>query len=186
MSQAHEQPYYTYADFLEWDESEHCEILDGEIVMMGTPSSDHQRLVMEFAYQIRRFLEGKPCKVFPAPFSVRLNPAKDDRDDTVLVPDIVVICDSSKIDKRGCKGPPDMLIEILSPSSIRYDRLVKYRKYQQAGVREYWVVDPETKSVQACILENGRYMVTMYDSTETAPVSVLPGCAVDLAAVFAE
>ena len=185
MSQAHEQPYYTYADYLEWDERERCEIVDGEIVVMEAPASDHQQLVMEFLYQIRRFLEGKPCKVFPSPFSVRLNPVKDDRDTTVFEPDIVVICDSSKIKKRGCEGVPDMLIEILSPSSIRYDRLVKFRKYQQAGVREYWIADPETKSVQVCILENGHYIATMYDNTETAPVTVLPGCVIDLAAIFA-
>jgi Uma2 family endonuclease len=185
MSEAHEQPYYTYADFLEWDESERCEIVDGEIVMMSTPTSDHQQLVTELLYQIRRFLEGKPCKVFPSPFSVRLNPAKNDRDDTVFQPDLVVICDSSKIEKRGCAGVPDMLIEILSPSSIRYDRVVKYRKYEQAGVREYWIVDPVTKSVQVCILENGRYRAALYNDTETAPVSVLPGCVIDLAAVFA-
>ncbi|GHV91414.1 hypothetical protein AGMMS50268_19170 [Spirochaetia bacterium] len=186
MSQAYEKSYYTYADFLEWDESERCELVDGEIVMLGAPTSDHQHLVMELAYQIRRFLEGKSCQVFPAPFDVRLHPAEDDSDDTVFEPDIVVICDPSKIEKRGCKGAPDLIIEIMSPSSARYDRVVKFRRYQQAGVREYWIADPETKSVQACILENGHYTVTMYDDTNTAPVSVLPGCTIDLTTVFAE
>ncbi|GHV15630.1 hypothetical protein FACS189491_12510 [Spirochaetia bacterium] len=153
MSQMHEteKSYYTYADFLEWDESERCEIVDGEIVMMGAPSSDHQRILRKFLVALSIFLEGKTCEAFPAPFSVRLNPAKDDRDDTVLEPDIVVICDPSKIDKRGCKGAPDLVIEIVSPSSIRHDRLVKFRKYQQAGVKEYWIADPETKSIQSCV-----------------------------------
>jgi Uma2 family endonuclease len=192
MSQAFEEKeFYTYADVLEWDEDARCEIMDGELYMMSAPTIDHQRILMELAYQIKHFLRGKSCEVFPAPFSVRLSPAEDLSDDTVLEPDIAVVCDPSKLDKRSCNGPPDMVIEILSPSTARYDRLMKFHKYQEAGVREYWMVDPETRTIQVCILEPdaaggaGRYIMAMYGDTGTAPVTVLPGCEVDLEAVFA-
>ncbi|MDR1635954.1 MAG: Uma2 family endonuclease, partial [Treponema sp.] len=101
MALAQANPSYTYADFLEWDERERCELVDGEVFMLAAPSVEHQRVLMELAYHLRAFLKGRPCKVFPAPFAVRLNPLADNRDDTVLEPDIVVVCDSSKLDKRG-------------------------------------------------------------------------------------
>jgi Uma2 family endonuclease len=180
-----EIPHYTYADYLEWDENLRAEIIDGEVNMLATPTSDHQAVSMELSIQLGNFLKGKPCKVYAAPFSVRLFPKEDASDDLVLEPDIAVICDASKIDKRGCNGAPDFIIEILSPSSLKYDRLVKFRKYQQAGVREYWIVDPETKLVQVNILDNGWYRTSVYDDTEKAPVSVLAGCEINLAEVFA-
>ena len=110
----------------------------------------------------------------------------DDEDDTVVQPDLLVVCDSSKLDGKCCKGAPDLIIEILSPSTSRYDRMVKFQQYQQAGVREYWIVDPNDKTVQVCILESGRYFTTVHADTDTAPVSVLPGCEVNLQEVFAE
>jgi Uma2 family endonuclease len=136
--------------------------------------------------KIRNFLEGKPCKVYPAPFRVRLFPKKDRSDNTVVEPDIVMVCNPEKLNDRGCNGSSDLVIEILSPSTIRHDRLVKFRKYQLAGVREYWIVDPDSKTVEIFILENGRYITVRYEDCETAPVTVLPGCQIDLKAVFAE
>jgi Uma2 family endonuclease len=186
MALARENLSYSYADFLEWDESDRCELVDGEVFMLAAPSAEHQRVLMELAYQIRDFLSGKPCKVFPAPFAVRLIPLADNSDDTVLEPDIVVVCDSSKLDKRGCNGAPDLVVEIISQSTARYDKVEKFRRYQAAGVREYWIVDPDSKTVQACVLENGRYILSSYDNTGSAPVTVLPGCRIDLEAVFAE
>jgi Uma2 family endonuclease len=181
-----EEEYYTYADFIEWDEDFRAELVDGEVVVMATPSRVHQSVSIELATRIKNFLEGKPCKVYTSPFAVRLFPKKDHGDDTVVEPDIVVVCDPAKLDDKGCNGPPDIIIEIISPSTARHDRIVKFRKYQIAGVREYWIVDPETKSVQVCILENDRYVMSVYDETETAPVTVLQGCGIDLKAVFAE
>jgi len=184
-----EPTYYTYNDFLSWDEKERAELINGEVVMLGAPTSEHQLISMELSRQLSTFLLGKPCKVFAAPYAVRLNPQNDDRDDTVLEPDLAVVCDASKIESRGCRGAPDMVIEIVSPSSASYDRVVKFRKYQQGKVREYWIVDPETKTVQVCILANDEktlaYRVTIYDDTETVPVSVLPGCEVHLNTIFA-
>jgi len=190
---------YTYADYLSWDESERIEIIDGipyhtyggqivegAPVMQATPSSAHQSISMELSRQLANFLKGKPCKAFAAPFTVRLEALEDDRDGTAVEPDIVVVCDHSKLDDKGCKGAPDMVVEIISPSTARKDRIIKFNKYQQAGVREYWIVDPDTKGVQVCILENGRYVTYMYADTDTAPVTVLPGCNISLPDVFAE
>lgn len=186
MPLSQEKQSYTYADYLTWDESERIELIDGEPVMHATPSRRHQAISRELMVRLYEFLKGKPCQVFAAPFSVRLEAKADDSDDTVLEPDIVVVCDEKKLDDRGCNGAPDFVVEISSPSTVRYDRMVKFEKYRKAGVREYWIVDPDTRSVQACILDGGMYYVQMYGDTGSAPVKVLPGCEVDLEGIFAE
>ncbi|MDR1211598.1 MAG: Uma2 family endonuclease, partial [Spirochaetaceae bacterium] len=132
MPLAKEKPYYTYADFLEWDEGERYEIIDGEAYMMATPSRMHQKVSMALSTTLYTYLEGKPCEVYAAPFSVRLFPAEDNSDDTVVEPDITVVCDTSKLDDRGCNGAPDFIVEIASPSNSRYDRIVKFNKYREA------------------------------------------------------
>jgi Uma2 family endonuclease len=99
-------------------------------------------------------------------------------------PDITVVCDRSKIDGQGCKGAPELVIEILLPSNIRRDRIVKFQKYLAAGVREYWVLDPENRAVEVHILRDGGcHTMVYYESTE-APVSVLPGCVIRLSEIF--
>jgi Uma2 family endonuclease len=182
----YEDQHYTYADMLEWDESLRAEIIDGEIYMMAPPTREHQDISGELHGQLWTFLKGKPCKVYPAPFGVRLFPKDDLSDDTVVEPDIVVVCDHSKLDDRGCNGAPDLVIEILSPSNTQRDRIVKFRKYLAAGVREYWVVDPVQKTVEVHILNSGQYVTTVYDAADEAPVSVLPGCSIKLRDVFPE
>ena len=139
---------------------------------------------MELSRQLANFLKGKPCQIFAAPFDVRLN--ADTYDDTVVQPDLLVVCDPSKLDEKGCVGVPDMVIEILSPSTGRHDKLVKFQLYQKTGVREYWIIDPETKTLQVCILENGKYVTSMYGDTGAVPVHVLEGCAINLQDVFEE
>jgi Uma2 family endonuclease len=107
---------------------------------------------------------------------VRLFPLDDQSDDTLVEPDIVVVCDSSKLDDRGCNGAPDLVVEILSPATAQRDRVVKFRKYLEAGVREYWIVNPDEKTVQVHILDNGHYIIKTYDETDAVPVTVLPDC----------
>lgn len=145
-----EKERYTFADVLTWSENERIEIINGEAVMMVPPSRIHQKISGEIFRQFANYLEGKKCEVYPAPLGVRLF-EKDgdvpDDVDTVVEPDISVICDKNKLDKHGCKGAPDMVIEVLSPSTLRHDRFVKLALYQQAGVREYWIVEPETRTV---------------------------------------
>ncbi|MDR1900515.1 MAG: Uma2 family endonuclease [Treponema sp.] len=184
MPLAKEKIAYTYADYLAWDEGERYEIVDGEAYMMAPPSRMHQEISMALSTSINNYLEGKPCKVYAAPFAVRLNPAPDQSDDTVLEPDIVVVCDPAKLDDRGCNGAPDLIIEILSPSTTRYDQIVKFNKYREAGVREYWIVDPEKRIIMAYELKNGEYTAVNYGDTGTVPVKILPGCEINLAAVF--
>jgi Uma2 family endonuclease len=127
---AQENPYYTYADYLEWDEGERTELIDGEAFMLAAPDLTHQIISGELYDQIKQFLKGKSCRPFFAPVSVRLHPAADNSDDTVLEPDIIVVCDPSKLDKHGCTGAPDLVVEILSPSTARHDKVVKFNKYQ--------------------------------------------------------
>jgi Uma2 family endonuclease len=175
---------YTYADMLEWDESIRAEIFDGEVYMMPPPARVHQEISRELLLQFGNFLKGKPCKVYAAPFGVRLFPKDDLSDDTVVEPDIAVICDKSKLDDRGCNGAPDLIIEILSPSNIAHDKIRKFRKYLAAGVREYWIVNPMEQMVDVHRLDGGRYITMLYDAEEEVPVTVLPGCTIKLQDVF--
>lgn len=158
---------------------------------MAAPSSTHQAISMEISRQLANFLDGKPCRVYPAPFDVRLFEKDEDvpKDvDTVVEPDISVVCDRNKIDSLGCKGAPDLVVEILSPSSLRKDRLVKLRLYQRAGVREYWIADPANKSVQVFLLDSTGILHPHedYGREDVAKVNVLDGCFIDLKKVFSE
>ena len=185
-----EKARYTFADVLTWEETERIEIIEGEAVMMAPPSVGHQRVSREIFRQLANYLEGKKCEVFVAPFGVRLFEQDGDSQedvDTLVEPDISVICDKSKLDKFGCKGAPDMVVEILSPSTRRHDRLVKLGLYQRAGVREYWIANPEEKTVQVLLLENGKLLpYEDYGQDDVAKVNVLDGCFIELSKVFAE
>lgn len=179
---------YTFADCLTWGENERIEIINGEAVMMAPPSTVHQLISMELARQLANYLEGKKCKAIPAPFAVRLFEKEGetpDDVDTVVEPDISVVCDPDKLDKNGCKGAPDLVVEILSPSTQRHDRLVKLDLYQRAGVREYWIVSPEEKTVQVFLLNGGLLRPhEVYGKEDIAKVNVLDGCFVELSRVF--
>ena len=175
---------YTYTDYLKWDDDNRWELIDGVPYMMSAPTTQHQELLGNLYLQFGNFLRGKPCKVFLAPLDVRLN--ADSADDTVVQPDIVVICDRSKIDKAGCKGAPDMVVEVLSPSTASYDMVTKFNRYLQAGIREYWIIDPDTKYLAVHILQGENYITRPHAENETVPVHVLEGCTIDLAEVFAE
>lgn len=137
---------YTIEDIYALPNGQRAELIDGQIYDMAPPSYLHQKLVMELSATIRDYIKshGGPCEVLPAPFAVFLN--QDDHN--YVEPDISVICDSNRIDDRGCNGAPDFIIEIVSPSSQRMDYLTKLFKYRTAGVREYWIVNPMKETVQ--------------------------------------
>ena len=181
---------YTMAEALTWDEQDRIELIDGYPVMMAPPSRVHQKISGELFGQLRDYLKGKKCEIYHAPFAVRLFERDGERPedvDTLVEPDISVVCDPDKLDKIGCKGAPDLVIEILSPSTTRHDRFTKFNLYQRAGVREYWIVDPSSKSVQVFVLEDGRYAAKDFGGAEdTIAVNVLEGCSIDLTPVFAE
>ena len=188
MLQAAEKQY-TYGDLMEWDDGVRYELYDGVPVAMASPSDVHQLALMEIGRQIGNFLAGKPCKVYPSPFDVRLFDTDDDPPEAsknVVQPDLMVVCDQSKVDKHGVHGAPDLVIEILSSSTRSNDRLRKFHLYERAGVREYWLVDPDKKQVQVYTLEEGRYSACdVYLAGSTLPATVLEGCNVDLSTVFA-
>ncbi|MDR0668641.1 MAG: Uma2 family endonuclease [Treponema sp.] len=179
-----EDTHYAYSDYLDTEDDYRAEIIDGRLCVMSPPSRYHQDVLGSLFVKLALFVEGKPYKVYPAPFGVRLFPKTDLSDDVYVEPDITVIRDPSKLDDRGCNGAPDMIVEIMSPSNRQNDMLVKFRMYLKAAVREYWIVDVEEKTVHACILDNNQYRVSVYDETQTVPVSVLPGCCVELKSVF--
>ena len=181
---------YTLADALTWDEQDHIELIDGYPVMMAPPVRVHQKILMGLSAQLYAYLEGKRCEVYPAPFAVR--PFERDGDspedvDTMVEPDITVVCDPSKLDDIGCRGAPDLVMEILSPSTQRHDKLTKFNLYQRAGVQEYWIIDPRDKSVQVFFLEDGHYTAKDFGTAgDKLKVNVLEDCTIDLSKVFPE
>ena len=175
----------TYADYASWDDDARYELIDGVAYLMSAPTITHQRISRRLTRQLDDFLDGKPCELFYAPFDVCLF-GEGDEDDTVVQPDLLVVCDRSKlVDDRRCDGAPDLIIEILSPSSRGYDNLIKFNKYLQAGVREYWVVDPEVNTLAVHILTDRGYLSNVYGIEDTVDVHVLEGCQVRLQDVFA-
>lgn len=181
---------YTMAEALTWDEQDRIELIDGYPVMMAPPSRVHQKISGELFGQLRDYLKGKKCEIYHAPFAVRLFERDGERPedvDTLVEPDISVVCDPSKLDDIGCKGAPDLVMEILSPSTTRHDKFTKFNLYQRAGVREYWIVDPADKSVQVFVLEDGRYTAKDFGASgDRLRVNILEDCVVDLSQVFPE
>ena len=190
MALAQENTWYTYADLLAWDTDVRYELYDGLPVALASPSDVHQHIVAELIRQLGNYLVDKPCRAYPAPFDVRLFERSGDAPedvDTVVQPDLMVVCDRDKVDRRGVHGAPDFIIEVLSPSSERYDRFSKLNLYQKAGVREYWIVNPANKTVQTFVLEDGHYTFPAYaEAGESLEVSIFPECVIDLTTVFPE
>jgi len=174
----------TYADYASWDDDNRYELIDGVVHAMSAPTANHQRVLLSLARKLGNYLDDKPCEVFVAPFDVCIM-GKGDDDDTVVQPDVLVICDEVKLENgKYCNGAPDLAIEILSPSTASLDRIKKLNKYLQAGVREYWIVDPEERNIVVNILDNEEYIVSTYEETETIPVHVLEGFDIALTDIF--
>jgi Uma2 family endonuclease len=151
---------YTYADYLLWQFEERVELLRGKIRRMAAPSRKHQGIATGLTRLFANALWKSPCKVYVAPFDVRLTRTLKDKEAiTVVQPDLCVICDPGKLDDRGCSGAPDLIIEILSPGNSRTEMRDKFDLYQEAGVLEYWIVNPTEKMIQVFRLdERGRYI----------------------------
>ena len=174
--------HYTFADLLTWEDRTRYELYDGQPVALASPSNVHQEICMALSAQIYNFLRGKKCKVYPAPFDVRLfEEAGDAPEDvyTVVQPDISVVCDPGKTDGHGCKGAPDLVVEVTSPSTARYDNLLKFNLYQQAGVREYWIVNPMKKVVQTYVFE-GIEESDVYLFEDEIPVYLFDGLTITI------
>ncbi len=180
---------YSYADYLKFQFKERLEILKGYIYKMSpAPSRMHQDLLLNLTSVFLKTFKNKPCKFYFAPFDVRLPLKKNDNSskiDTVLQPDLCVICDLSKLDDRGCLGAPDLIVEILSPGNSKREMALKFDIYQEAGVKEYWIVQPEYESVFIYVLENDKFIgkaPVVYPNTLQS--SLFPDLKVDLNEIF--
>ena len=188
MSFMPEKAEYTYEDWLEMDDNENIELIDGvlyrrnEPYMHGEPSSRHMDIVTALIVDLGIFLKNnrKNCKLYTNPYMVKLNTK------TVVHPDVLVVCDKNKRTDKGCVGAPELIIEVLSPSNAGDDIFKKYNQYRLSGVKEYWIVNPINNEVTAYILEDGEYHGTWYSEKDILPVTVLPGCEIDLNIIFAE
>jgi Uma2 family endonuclease len=175
-----ENSRYTYADYLKWEGLERYQLINGKVFQIATPSIVHQALLMELSTQFANWLKGKPCRVFAAPLDVRLFPKGDKSDDTVVQPDLLVVCDKEKLGKGFVNGPPDLVAEIVSPLSTYCEFFLKFHDYLEAGVREYWVIDPEEKRILVHIYENGHFISSVHKGDGSIPVNILPGLNISL------
>ena len=178
---------YTYADYLQFPDDIRSEIIDGVIYDMApAPKPMHQKISVTLSSKIFQFLEGKKCEIYPAPFDVRLSGKDNDYEiKNVVQPDISVICDTSKIDDKGCTGAPDWIIEILSPATASKDMKEKFKLYEKYGVKEYWIIEPEDKIVMIFILKDGKYQRGIhYDAYDYVSPSMFSDLSIDLAEVF--
>jgi Uma2 family endonuclease len=183
-----ESQKWTYAEYKAWElkPGERYEIIYGEAYAMTAPDSAHQEILTELLKQFAVFLTGKPCKVYPAPYDVRLFYEEDESDDTVVQPDITVVCDKEKRGTEGCRGAPDFVAEILSPSNTAIEMQRKFNLYRTAGVREYWVLDKKHKTLTVYLFDGEKVISRIYGEKDTAPVSALNGLSIELAPVFTE
>jgi len=184
---------YTYADYLTWKFEERVELIRGKLFKMSpAPSMSHQRISFNLSLQIGPYFKRHTCQVFAAPFDVRLplppERQAEDQIDTVVQPDLSIICDPNKLDERGCQGPPDWIIEILSPSTSIKDLTEKFDLYQHAGVREYWVVYPFEATLLIYTPDSGGNYQPLrpqpFVATETVTPAIFPDLKVDLKEVF--
>lgn len=193
MGQALRQPTvgFCYADYRRWSDDERWELIDGEAYAMTAPSLGHQSAVGELFRQIANHLVAKPCRPFVAPFDVRLpRPHERDEDTTTVVqPDITVVCDSTKLDERGCRGAPDWVIEVLSPSTAAKDQIQKLAVYERAGVPEVWLVHPTDRIVTVYTQSDakpGYGKPAIHETVATLSPGLFPDLAMDWALVFPE
>lgn len=179
---------YSYANYLTWLFDDRVELLKGKLFKMSAPSPFHQEISGNLFSVFHGYLKGKACKVYYAPFDVRFfKESKADKDIyTVLQPDICVICNRDKIDKRGCIGAPDLVIEILSPGNNKKELLNKYTIYEEFGVKEYWIVSPGEQTLLKYTLDlQGKYQPSkLFTLSEKVYSEVLPGFELDLDVVF--
>ncbi|MCL1942586.1 MAG: Uma2 family endonuclease [Candidatus Azobacteroides sp.] len=188
-----ESKRYTYADYLTWWDDKRRELINGIVKLMSPAASTrHARLSYRLEYRLSSFIEKRKgkCQLFHAPFDVRLPDKRDETDNnkiyTVVQPDICLVCDLSKLDEKGCIGAPDLVIEIQSPSTARYDVTEKFDAYEAAGVPEYWIVYPTDRAITVFLLQpGGKYnRAVTYQYVGKIPVQALKGLIIDLEELF--
>jgi Uma2 family endonuclease len=183
--------HHTYADYLTWSRSHGDELVNGTAYVREPPSPtrSHQEIVGELYYQVATALKDNPCRVYVAPFDVRLpmSTEEDDQVDTVVQPDVLIVCDLYKLDARGMRGAPDWVAEVLSPSTASHDQIVKLPAYERAGVREAWLIDPIDRTLTIYHLEAGYYgRATILELKGGTQLTAVPGVTIDWAHVLAK
>ena len=180
---------FTYKDYLSWNDDERWELIDGVAYNMSpAPSRIHQEISLYFSRKFGNYLENKECRVYAAPFDVRLPGGfqSDEEIDTVVQPDISVFCDKKKLDDRGAVGAPDLVIEILSPSTASKDLKEKFHLYEKVGVKEYWIVDPINKTLMVYSFDKkGNYKrAEVYAGEDKVKVGIFKDLEIDLKEIF--
>ena len=174
---------YTYEDLQKLEDDKRYELINGELYLMSAPTISHQEIVGELYAQLHNYLNGKKCKVLISPVDVCLSGVRNPKKEfNVLQPDVIVVCEDNKLTKENVQGAPELVIEVLSPSSRKHDTFVKYNLYQYYGVKEYWIVDVEAGVIYQYIL-NDKNIYTLpktYDITEDIKVKVLKDCIISL------
>jgi Uma2 family endonuclease len=179
--------YHTYADYLTWSDTQRDELINGTAYVREppAPSPSHQGIVVELCRQVANALKGQPCRVYVAPFDIR-PPKATESDDTVVQPDVFIVCNPLKVDARGMRGAPDWIAEVLSPHTARYDKMVKLPVYERAGVREVWFIHPIDRTLTIHRLEAGHYKRTTCLALEgQTPLTAVPGVSIDWEQVLA-
>lgn len=173
------KPYYTEEDYEHLPEEIRAELIDGRFYDMASPSRIHQEILGELHLLIGSYIKSKDgsCRVYPAPFAVKLSHARTR--DTIVEPDISVICDAGKLTDRGCSGAPDWIIEIISPSNPGHDYIRKLNLYADAGVREYWIIDPTVWETAVYWLEDGTFRAHSYTFRDTVKVNIFEDFSID-------
>lgn len=185
------QQRYTYADYVTWPEDMRYELHNGIAhELLPAPSRKHQEVSANLVFEFKRITQKRPCRIFHAPFDVRLpnslTETADEQIVTVVQPDIVVVCDPKKLDERGCLGAPDLIVEILSPSTAKHDIDEKFLLYERAGVLEYWLVHPVEETLLVYRLgTDGRYAYhRFYSNMGQVKIGVFQDMIIDLSHVF--
>lgn len=177
---------YTYADYLTWKFSERVELLRGWVARMSpAPNRYHQEISAELTLLIKSSLRSNPCKLYAAPFDVRL--PRTNGGETVVQPDLCIVCDESKLTEQGCTGAPDWVAEIVSPGNSKKELDDKFALYEEAGVREYWIVHPLDRSVLRYVLNDEGIYVGLSPKTEDSPAiefSIFPDLALPGGEIF--
>ncbi|MDE7479048.1 MAG: Uma2 family endonuclease [Lachnospiraceae bacterium] len=176
-----QEKYYTVEDFYNMPEDIQAELINGQIVYMATPSRLHQDISGELYNIIKNYIKakGSKCRVYAAPFGVQLHK----NDDSVLEPDISVICDPDKLTDRGCLGAPDWIIEIVSPTNPSHDYITKLNLYHQAGVREYWIVDAQNNEILVYNMDSGSFTIKPYSFHDTVKAGIYEDLYIDFSSL---
>lgn len=149
---------YSYSDYLKWKFKEKVELIKGKIMEMSpAPTRIHQKIARKLVLEFSKVFDNHSCEFYFAPFDVRF-PDENGHIKNVVQPDLCVICDPNKLDERGCIGAPDLVVEILSPDNSKKEMKNKYELYQEQGVKEYWIVEPQSRNIFIFVLENGKYI----------------------------